>query len=119
MSQPILPSVASAVKLAALPVIDISPWLDGHGQGRLSTSAALHAAVLEYGFFYLRLDNLPTLFADPAETEELTRLAREFFARPQDEKDRIGLRHQDGARGVWMAILPRFISTMDAQGTNA
>jgi isopenicillin N synthase-like dioxygenase len=99
MSEPALSSVSSAVKLAALPIINIAPWLsdvDGHGIGRLSTSAALHAAVLEYGFFYLDI----SAYADPSEPEELIRLAREFFALPQEEKERIALRHQDGARGA-------------------
>jgi len=31
--------------------------------------------------------------------QELTQLAREFFALPQEEKDKIGLEHQDNARG--------------------
>ena len=48
--------------LSALPIIDISPWVRpaseghrGHNGGRWSTAAALHAACLTYGFFYLDL----------------------------------------------------------------
>lgn len=91
------PAPAPATALAALPVINIAPWLDTSdgGHGRLSAAAALHAACLEYGFFYLDISS----FVHPTEPEELTRLAREFFERPQAEKDAIGLRHQDGARG--------------------
>lgn len=89
---------APAVALAALPVINIAPWLDttDGGLGRLSTAAALHAACLEYGFFYLDISS----FVDMSEPEELARMAREFFALPQAEKDRISLQHQDGARGT-------------------
>jgi len=83
-------------KSNTLPIIDISPYLDGHDpHGRVSVSAALHAACLEYGFFYLDI----TKYADPSEPEELTRLARDFFALPQDEKDKIALKNEDNARG--------------------
>ena len=53
--------------LSALPIIDISPFLhheDGHG--RISTAAAIHAACLEYGFFYLDISK----FVDWTEPEE-------------------------------------------------
>ena len=46
--------------------------------------------VLEYGFFYLDI----TKYADPSEPEELTKLAREFFALPQHEKDKIALKNE-------------------------
>lgn len=83
-------------KLSTLPIIDISPYLgtDNHSK-RISTSAALHAACLEYGFFYLDISK----YVDPGEPEELTKLAREFFGLPEEEKDKIALRNQDGARG--------------------
>ncbi|TFK91135.1 Clavaminate synthase-like protein [Polyporus arcularius HHB13444] len=88
--------VKQATRLAALPVISVEPFLhpDSH-PGKLSTAAALHAACSQYGFFYLDL----TSYVDPSETEELTRLAREFFALPQEEKDKISLSREDGARG--------------------
>lgn len=94
------PAPKSAEKSNSLPIIDISPWLDGQSkQGRISVAAALHSACLEYGFFYLDISK----FADPSEPEELTRLAREFFALPQDEKDKIALQNQDRARGKSLA----------------
>ena len=100
MAAPSALSVASAdvyPKLSALPVIDISPYLaTGNHSKRISTSAALHAACLEYGFFYLDISH----YIDPKEPEELTRLAREFFALPEEEKNRIALRNEDGARGL-------------------
>lgn len=88
----------AAVKAAStLPIIDIAPWADGHDpKGRLSTAAAIHAACLEYGFFYLDVSS----FVDPEQPEELARLAREFFALPQEEKDKISLHNQDHARGA-------------------
>ena len=84
-----------------LPIIRIAPYLtDGDDQGRLSTSAALHAACREFGFFYLDL----TGFATPEETEELGKLAREFFALPSEEKNKIHLGLQDNARGTYMSL---------------
>ncbi|KAI0712195.1 Clavaminate synthase-like protein [Earliella scabrosa] len=85
-------------KLAALPIISIEPFIrsDADGAGRLSAAgAALHAACSQYGFFYLDISS----YADPSEPEELTRLGREFFALPQEEKDKISLSREDGARG--------------------
>jgi len=85
----------STLKPHTLPIIDISPYLNDHDlHGRVSVSAALHSACLEYGFFYLDI----TKYADPSEPEELTRLARQFFALPQHEKDKIALKNQDHAR---------------------
>lgn len=84
------------LKPHTLPIIDITPYLDGHdAHGRVSVAAALHSACLEYGFFYLDISN----YVDAAEPAELTRLAREFFALPQHEKDRIALKNEDHARG--------------------
>jgi len=87
----------SASQLCALPVIHIASYLtDNDGHGRLSTSAALHAACKEFGFFYLDLTGFATL----EETEELAGLAREFFALPNEEKNKIHLGLQDNARGA-------------------
>jgi hypothetical protein len=84
-------------KLSSLPIIDISPYLSvGNRSKRISTSAALHAACLEYGFFYLDISQ----YVDPMEPEELTQLARQFFALPEEEKNQIALRNEDGARGT-------------------
>ncbi|OBZ71720.1 hypothetical protein A0H81_08331 [Grifola frondosa] len=86
----------TASQLSALPIINIEPYLHTHdGKGRISTAAALHAACLQYGFFYLDIST----FVDPSEPEELARLAREFFALPQAEKDKITLANEDHARG--------------------
>lgn len=83
-------------KLQTLPIIDIAPFVNKEdAKGRLSTAAKLHAACLEYGFFYLDIRAL----ADPSEPEELTRLAKEFFDLPEEEKVKISLKNQDYARG--------------------
>jgi len=84
---------------SSLPIIDISSFLDSETQNtdkRASAAATLHSACIEYGFFYLNIE----AFADLSEPEELTRLAREFFALPQTEKDKLSLMNEDGARGV-------------------
>jgi len=64
----------------------------GHRQ---QVSAALHDACVQYGFFYLDISS----YVDQSETDELTRLAREFFSLPQGEKDKISLKNEDYARG--------------------
>jgi isopenicillin N synthase-like dioxygenase len=84
---------------SSLPIIDISSFLDNETQNadkRASVAAALHSACIEYGFFYLNIK----AFVDLSEPEERTRLAREFFALPQTEKDKLSLMNEDGARGV-------------------
>ncbi|KAJ3486664.1 hypothetical protein NLI96_g4073 [Meripilus lineatus] len=85
-----------SAKLNTLPIIDIAPFLQsGNQEARETTAKAIHQACLDYGFFYLKIDS----YVDPSEPEELTRLAREFFASPQEEKDKIALKNQDNARG--------------------
>jgi isopenicillin N synthase-like dioxygenase len=87
---------------STLPIIHIAPWIEGHDhKGRLSTAAAIHAACLEFGFFYLDVSS----YVDPAEAEELSRLAREFFSLPTEEKDKISRSKQDDARGTFLTLL--------------
>jgi isopenicillin N synthase-like dioxygenase len=95
-------SGGDVVKAAStLPIINIAPWIEGHDHhGRLSTAAAIHAACLEFGFFYLDV----TSYIPPEEPEELSRLAREFFSLPQGEKDKISLSNQDHARGASLLL---------------
>ncbi len=82
--------------LASLPIISVQPLiLHSNNPERLSAAAALHAACIEYGFFYLDISS----YADPSEPEELTRLAREFFALSQEEKEKISISNEDGVRG--------------------
>lgn len=83
-----------------LPVISIKPYLYPavnveSKELRRQVSAALHDACVQYGFFYLDISS----YVDQSETNELTRLAREFFSLPQAEKDKISLKNEDHARG--------------------
>ncbi|KAF9267439.1 Clavaminate synthase-like protein [Marasmius fiardii PR-910] len=84
----------------SLPIISITPYLlDDQSPStldrRAATSAAIHSACLNYGFFYLDI----SAFVDPREMAELASLARDFFALPQEEKDKISLKNEDHARG--------------------
>lgn len=98
----------------SLPIIDISPYLSekpGDLAKRSLVSAALHKACVQYGFFYLDISS----YLDPHEPEELAALAKAFFSLPEEEKDRIALRHGDHARGVGTGrhdydIIERYIS---------
>ncbi|KAJ8080588.1 hypothetical protein AAF712_003034 [Marasmius tenuissimus] len=83
-----------------LPIINITPYLVNDQspsitERRVATSAAIHDACLNFGFFYLDI----SAFVDPREADELASLAREFFALPQDVKDRIALKNEDNVRG--------------------
>ncbi|KAF7365225.1 Oxoglutarate 3-dioxygenase [Mycena venus] len=83
--------------MSSLPIINIAPWLPQNtdNTAREAISKALHAACLEFGFFYLDISE----YVDPAVADELATLARQFFALPQEEKDKISLSNQDHARG--------------------
>ncbi|PPQ89672.1 hypothetical protein CVT25_013858 [Psilocybe cyanescens] len=84
--------------LGRLPIIDIAPLLNSDpcdADKRAAIASALHSACVEYGFFYLNLQ----AYVDPSEPEELARLAKQFFALPEEEKDKLSLKNQDSARG--------------------
>nr|VWP01726.1 N/A [Ganoderma boninense] len=81
--------------LYSLPIISVEPFLSSDNPERLSAAAALHNACTDYGFFYLDISS----YVDPSEPEELTRLARNFFALPQEEKEKISISNEDGVRG--------------------
>ncbi|KAF8635967.1 hypothetical protein AX15_000131 [Amanita polypyramis BW_CC] len=88
----------SYVQRGSLPIIDISPYLGESPEDaakRPAISAALHRACVEYGFFYLDISS----YVDPREPEELTALAKTFFALPDEVKDGLALRYGDHARG--------------------
>lgn len=89
-----------AIIPSTLPIIDIAPYLRNDSApetlaSRKATSEALHKACVEYGFFYLDL----SAYVDPQVPEELSQLARQFFALPQEEKDKLALANEDHARG--------------------
>lgn len=85
--------------MSNLPVISIAPYVSKTSteEERLAVSKALHEACRDFGFFYLDV----TSFVDVEETDELTHLAREFFALPQEEKDSISITKEDLARGAF------------------
>jgi isopenicillin N synthase-like dioxygenase len=90
---------ASPSRSTSLPVIDLSPYLDGSSsypptEAQKKCSAAIHEACVEYGFFYLA-----GLGLHPDEMDRVLTLAREFFALPNEEKDKISIANQDMARG--------------------
>jgi hypothetical protein len=90
----------TGTRMASLPIIDISPFLPNAPKDTLaqqSTAQQLHIACRDYGFFYLAL---PPSFVSSSDTDKLTSLANKFFEQPQTEKDKISLRHSDGARGA-------------------
>ncbi|GJJ15759.1 hypothetical protein Clacol_010037 [Clathrus columnatus] len=81
-------------------LICLSPWLPNstdfvNEKARKETAQAIHEACVNYGFFYLDISS----YVNITETDELVRLAREFFALPQEEKDLLSLRNEDHARG--------------------
>lgn len=94
----------------SLPIIDIAPYLDsGLAHGRKDVAKAIHAACTDYGFFYL---DITSYLADIREPDELATLARQFFALPQDEKDKISLKNQDYARG---AVTDTYMASLCSQ----
>ncbi|KAG6852785.1 hypothetical protein C0991_009122 [Blastosporella zonata] len=92
----------------ALPIINIAPFLNQNPSDaalRASTASALHKACVEYGFFYLDIST----YVDPAVPAHLAELGQAFFRLPQEEKDLIALKNEDGARGaasliVWLVL---------------
>jgi len=86
--------------MKSLPIINLAPFLnsDPSDSNRTVAAAALHSACVNFGFFYLDI----SAFVDPSEPDELARLANQFFALPQEEKDRLSLKNQDYARGMYL-----------------
>ncbi|USP81585.1 hypothetical protein yc1106_08859 [Curvularia clavata] len=92
----------AAAQQDGLPMIDISAFMDPHGspEARSTTAKAINAACINYGFFYLTGHGIPT-----SQLDEVIRLAREFFALPLEEKNKVqrfdagSAQGGDGARG--------------------
>ncbi|CAN9084555.1 unnamed protein product [Alternaria alternata] len=91
-----------AAQQDGLPIIDISAFLDPSSSkdARSTTAKAISAACVNYGFFYLTGHGIPTTKLD-----EVISLARDFFALPLEEKNKIkrfdagSPEGGDGARG--------------------
>ncbi|KAK4685402.1 hypothetical protein P7C73_g4748, partial [Tremellales sp. Uapishka_1] len=83
-----------------LPIIDISPYLPSTSalhsdEERRATASSLHLACRDIGFLYLNVKD----YIPKSEMDEILSLGKEFFQRPQDEKDIIRLSNSDGVRG--------------------
>jgi hypothetical protein len=91
---------------SSLPLIDLSPYLQGGPpafpptDAQKACSAAIHDACVEFGFFYLT-----GLGITREEMDSVVALAREFFALPDEEKERISIANQDMARGTALSFL--------------
>ena len=86
----------------SLPVIDISPFVNTNStaEARKEVALSIDRACTDFGFFYLTGYGIPQ-----AKLEEVISLARQFFALPAEEKNKIkrhdagGHEGGDGARG--------------------
>lgn len=86
----------------SLPIIDISPFLDADSnpEARERVSTAINRACTDFGFFYLTGHGIPQ-----PKLDQIISLARQFFALPTDQKNKIkrydagGPEGGDGARG--------------------
>lgn len=82
-----------------LPIISIIPYLSpdlsADGAARRSCAEAIHRACRDIGFFYLKVDD----YLPRREMEEVLKLGKGFFDRPEEEKEEINIEKSDGARG--------------------
>ena len=87
---------------ASLPVIDISPLVDGSGAGGADgaeVARGIDAACREHGFFYVVGHGVPAVLQ-----ERLDRLAREFFALPEEQKAEIAMARGGRAWRGWFPV---------------
>jgi isopenicillin N synthase-like dioxygenase len=81
-----------------MPEIDIGPLRQG-GPGAIDVGIALDGACRETGFFYVAGHGV-----DPALHRRLDQLAREFFARPEAEKQEIAMVRGGRAWRGWFPV---------------
>jgi isopenicillin N synthase-like dioxygenase len=79
-----------------LPLIDLAPARDGDDD---EVARAIDSACREHGFFLVTGHGV-----DPALIERLDGLAREFFARPEEEKAAIAMTHGGIAWRGWFPV---------------
>ena len=84
--------------VAALPLIDISPLLDP-GADHRPTARQIDDACRRFGFFRITGHGIPR-----ERLAELERLAREFFAQPDDVKAEIAMAHGGAAWRGWFPL---------------
>ncbi|OCF40444.1 hypothetical protein I317_05747 [Kwoniella heveanensis CBS 569] len=90
-------SAVGALSNEKLPIVDISPYLDGSSteEARKAASQSLDSACREFGFFYVTGHGL-----DPENMKSLLELGHKFFELPQETKDSIHIfKSMDRVRG--------------------
>jgi isopenicillin N synthase-like dioxygenase len=88
--------------MVRVPVIDIGALLDGHGvdgRGVDDVARQIDRACREVGFFSVVGHGI-----DPELCLRLERLAREFFGRPEPEKERVAMVHGGTAWRGWFPL---------------
>ena len=83
--------------MTAVPRIDVAPLIDGCDVGQVA--ANIDRACREVGFF-----SIVNHGVDPALCLRLDALAREFFARPVEEKQRVAMIHGGTAWRGWFPL---------------
>ncbi|CBZ24009.1 oxidase-like protein [Leishmania mexicana MHOM/GT/2001/U1103] len=78
----------------SLPVIDIAPLYNDNKAHLLRVAHAIDDACRTWGFFYITGHNIPK-----DRVEQLTGMAKKFFALPQEEKLRINIEKTSGYHG--------------------
>ncbi|PWC16047.1 isopenicillin N synthase family dioxygenase [Brenneria corticis] len=79
--------------ITSLPILDLSQ-LDGNAEHRAAFLAKLNRAARDVGFFYLAHHGI-----SDALQQRVQQLAREFFALPDEEKQRVAMIHSPHFRG--------------------
>lgn len=88
--------------LAALPIIDISPFFspDSTQDDRKATASRVHSACVSAGFFYLTGHGI-----SENEMDEVLILARQFFDLALEDKEKLSIACEDMARGELMCSI--------------
>ena len=89
---------AYGMAVAALPVIDVGPLVDGRGDDG-TVARAIDTACREVGFFRITGHGI-----DPERLAELDCLARAFFARPDHDKSAIAMERGGPAWRGWFPL---------------
>ena len=74
-----------------IPTLDIAPYLQGVPGGREAVAARLREITMTIGFFYLKNHGIPQWLIDGAFAQN-----RRFHALPEEEKNRLTTRQDDG-----------------------
>jgi isopenicillin N synthase-like dioxygenase len=87
-------SDAPATTPAGLPIIDVSPLLDGSAEGIASVAQAIGAVCRTIGFFYIAGHGIST-----SQMTEVYRQSVRFFDQPQAAKNALSIAHSMNNRG--------------------